>query len=89
MKVNNPSLKLIWDDLEKIFLDYRGMNSKVTRSLQSLGFKIVNRNHHIKLLMDVDGKKLTLVFSSTPSDLMVGKQILRDIRRYYDGGELK
>ena len=87
MKVNNPSLKLIWDDLEKIFLDYRGMNSKVTRSLQSLGFEIVNRTHHIKLLMDVDGKKLTLVFSSTPSDHMVGKQILRDIRRYYDGGE--
>ena len=87
MKVNNPSLKLIWNDLEKIFLDYRGMNSKVARSLQSLGFEIVNRTHHIKLLMDVDGKKLTLVFSSTPSDHMVGKQILRDIRRYYDGGE--
>ena len=87
MKVNNPSLKVIWDDLEKIFLNYRGMNSKVTRSLQSLGFEIVNRTHHIKLLMDVGGKKLTLVFSSTPSDHMVGKQILRDIRRYYDGGE--
>lgn len=87
MKVNNPSLKLIWNDLEKIFLDYRGMNSKVTRSLQSMGFKIVNRTHHIKVLMDVGGKKLTLVFSSTPSDPMVGRQILRDIRRYYDGGE--
>ena len=87
MKVNNPSLKLIWNDLEKIFLDYRGMNSKVARSLQSLGFEIVNRTHHIKLSMDVGGKKLTLVFSSTPSDHMVGKQILRDIRRYYDGGE--
>ena len=87
MKVNNPSLKLIWDDLEKIFLNYRGMNSKVTRSLQSLGCEILNRNHHIKVLMDVGGKKLTLVFSSTPSDHMVGKQILRDIRRYYDGGE--
>ena len=37
--------------------------------------------------MDVGGKKLTLVFSSTPSDPMVGRQILRDIRRYYDGGE--
>ena len=80
---------MIWDDLEKIFLDYRGMNSKVTRSLQSLGFEIVNRTHHIKILMDVGGKKLTLVFSSTPSDPMVGRQILRDIRRYYDGGELK
>ena len=87
MKVNNPSLKLIWNDLEKIFLDYRGMNSKVARSLQSLGFEIINRTHHIKLLMDVGGKKLTLVFSSTPSDPMVGRQILRDIRRYYDGGE--
>ena len=87
MKVNNPSLKLIWNDLEKIFLDYRGMNSKVARSLQSLGFEIVNRTHHIKLSMDVGGKKLTLVFSSTPSDPMVGRQILRDIRRYYDGGE--
>lgn len=63
------------------------MNSKVTRSLQSLGFEIVNRTHHIKVLMDVGGKKLTLVFSSTPSDPMVGRQILRDIRRYYDGGE--
>ena len=87
MKVNNPSLKLIWNDLEKIFLDYRGMNSKVARSLQSLGFEIINRTHHIKLSMNVDGKKLTLVFSSTPSDHMVGKQILRDIRRYYDGGK--
>lgn len=87
MKVNNPSLKLIWNDLEKIFLDYKGMNSKVTRSLQSLGFEIVNRTHHIKVLMDMGGKKLTLVFSSTPSDPMVGRQILRDIRRYYDGGE--
>ena len=87
MKVNNPSLKLIWNDLEKIFLDYRGMNSKVARSLQSLGFEIVNRTHHIKLSMDVGGKKLTLVFSSTPSDPMVGRQILRDIRRYYDGGK--
>ena len=87
MKVNNPSLKLIWDDLEKIFLDYKGMNSKVTRSLQSLGFEIVNQNHHIKVLMNVGGKKLTLVFSSTPSGNMAGRQILRDIRRYYDGGE--
>ena len=87
MKVNNPSLKVIWNDLEKIFLDYKGMNSKVTRSLQSLGFEIVNRTHHIKVLMDVGGKKLTLVFSSTPSDPMVGRQILRDIRRFYDGGE--
>lgn len=87
MKVNNPSLKLIWDDLEKIFLNYSRMNTRVANSLESLGCKIISRKNHVKISMIIDDRELILTFSSTPSDDMAGKQILRDIRKFYDGGK--
>ena len=80
MKTTSKELQLIWNDLEKIFNEYKSLNSKVIRSLESLGFIVEKGKCHTKIIMPVG----MMVISNTPSDFQAGRQILRQIRRMYE-----
>lgn len=83
MKTKSAELKLIWEDLEAIFLDYNGVNARVIKDLAKLGFEVYG-NKHPKIR--VKGKIITM--DKTPSDVNAGRQILRQIRRIYESEEL-
>lgn len=83
MKTTSEELNLIWADLEAIFLDYKGVTSKVRKDLKKLGFEVYG-NGHPKIR--VKGQVITLC--TTPSDIYAGRQILRRIRRVYEHGEM-
>ena len=83
MKTTSEELNLIWADLEAIFLDYKGVTSKVRKDLKKLGFEVYG-NGHPKI--KVKGQVITLC--TTPSDIYAGRQILRRIRRVYEHGEM-
>ena len=82
MKTTNEHLKQIWPQLEAIFLNYKGITSKVVKDLQKLGIE-VKINKHAKII--IEGYIFTI--SATPSDKYAGRQILREIRRYYERKE--
>lgn len=83
MKTTNEELNLIWADLEAIFLDFKGVTSKVRKDLKKLGFEVYGNGHP---KMRVKGQVITLCV--TPSDKYAGRQILRQIRRVYEHGEM-
>lgn len=80
MKINSEELNKIWDDLQNIFLDFRGVNSKVIKDLNKIGIIFYGSKHgKIKL---PNGAIITL--SRSPSDIYAGRQILRRIRKVYE-----
>ena len=79
MKTNSKELNLIWQDLENIFLDFKGVNKNVIKDLNKLGFEVYG-NKHPKI--QIKGYVITLC--TTPSDKYAGRQILRQIRRLYE-----
>lgn len=80
MKIKSEELNKIWDDLQKIFLDFRGVNSKVIKNLNKIGIIYYGKKHgKIKL---PNGAIITL--SSSPSDIYAGRQLLRTIRKVYE-----
>lgn len=83
MKTTSEELNLIWAGLEVIFLDFKGVTSKVRKDLKKLGFEVYG-NGHPKIR--VKGQVITLCV--TPSDKYAGRQILRQIRRVYEHGEM-
>lgn len=83
MKTTSEELNLIWADLEAIFLSFKGVNKRVIKGLQKLGFEVYG-NGHPKIR--VKGQVITLCV--TPSDKYAGRQILRQIRRVYEHGEM-
>ncbi len=83
MKTTSEELNLIWSDLEAIFLSFKGVNKRVIKDLKKLGIEVYG-NGHPKIR--VKGQVITLCV--TPSDKYVGRQILRQIRRVYEHGEM-
>lgn len=83
MKTTSKELNLIWADLEAIFLNYKGLTSRVRKDLKKLGFEVYG-NGHPKIR--VKGQVITLC--KTPSDIYAGRQILRLIRKVYENGEM-
>lgn len=83
MKTTSEELNLIWADLEAIFLSFKGVNKRVIKDLQKLGIEVYG-NGHPKIR--VKGQVITLCV--TPSDKYAGRQILRQIRRVYEHGEM-
>jgi len=83
MKTTSEELNLIWADLEAIFLNFKGVNKRVIKDLQKLGIEVYG-NGHPKIR--VKGQVITLCV--TPSDKYAGRQILRQIRRVYEHGEM-
>lgn len=79
MKTSSKELNTIWNDLQDIFLDFKGVNGKVRKKLQRIGFEVYG-NKHPKIR--VKGQVVTL--STSPSDEYAGRQILRVIRRIYE-----
>lgn len=82
MKTTSEELKLIWADLEKIFLNFKGVNSRVIKDLAKLGIEVYG-NGHPKIRV----KDQVITLSVTPSDINAGRQILRQIRRLYESQE--
>lgn len=82
MKTTSEELNLIWDDLQKIFLDYKGVTNRVRKDLAKLGIEVYG-NGHPKIRLK--GQVITLCTS--PSDIYAGRQILRQIRRVYENQE--
>lgn len=82
MKTTSEELNLIWHDLERIFLDFKGVNSRVIKDLAKLGIEVYG-NGHPKIRLK--GQVITL--SASPSDKYAGRQILRQIRRLYESQE--
>ena len=80
MQTKSPELNLIWDELEDIFFNYKGLNTRTRQRLERLGFTVVKLSNHSKIIMPVG----TMIISNTPSDLHAGRQILRQIRRMYE-----
>ena len=83
MKTKSEELNLIWADLEAIFLNFKGVNNRVKKDLLKLGIEVYG-NGHPKI--KVKGQVITL--SVSPSDKYAGRQILRQIRRVYEHGEI-
>lgn len=83
MKTTSEELNLIWADLEAIFLNFKGVNNRVKKDLLKLGIEVYG-NGHPKI--KVKGQVITLC--TTPSDKYAGRQILRQIRRVYEHGEI-
>ena len=83
MKTTSEELNLRWADLEAIFLSFKGVNKRVIKDLQKLGIEVYG-NGHPKIR--VKGQVITLCV--TPSDKYAGRQILRQIRRVYEHGEM-
>lgn len=83
MKTTSEELNLIWADLEAIFLNFKGVNNRVKKDLLKLGIEVYG-NGHPKIR--VKGQVITL--SASPSDKYAGRQILRQIRRVYEHGEI-
>lgn len=79
MKTSSKELMIIWDDLQDIFLDFKGVNGKVRKELQRIGFEVYGDKHP---KIRVKGQVVTL--STSPSDKYAGRQILRIIRRIYE-----
>lgn len=79
MKTTSEELNLIWQDLESIFLDFKGVNSKVVKDLAKLGIEVYG-NGHPKIRI----KGVVITLCKTPSDKYAGRQILRQIRRVYE-----
>ena len=82
MKTTSQELNLIWHDLEKIFLDYKGVTKRTIKDLAKLGIEVYG-NGHPKIR--IKGQVITLCTS--PSDIYAGRQILRRIRRVYEDQE--
>ena len=80
MQTKSPELNLIWDELEDIFFNYKGLNTRTRQRLERLGFTVIKSSNHSKIIMPVG----TMIISNTPSDLHAGRQILRQIRRMYE-----
>ena len=79
MKTKSNELNLIWHDLESIFLDFKGVNSRVIKDLAKLGIEVYGTSHpKIRI------KGVVITLSTTPSDTYAGRQILRQIRRVYE-----
>ena len=85
MKLANTKLQETWKELEDIFGDFHKLTSKHISRLEKLGFKVVYMGGHPKLYIEHNGTVHVVTFSSTPSDRYAGRQILRQIRRIYDG----
>lgn len=79
MKTSSKELTAIWNDLQDIFLDFKGVNGKVRNKLHRIGFEVYGDKHP---KVRVKGQVVTL--STTPSDEYAGRQILRIIRRIYE-----
>lgn len=82
MKMTSEELNLIWHDLERIFLNFKGVNNHVRKDLAKLGIEVYG-NGHPKIRLK--GQVITLCTS--PSDIYAGRQILRQIRRVYENQE--
>ena len=80
MKTKSEELNLFWCELQRIFMDYKKLTSKVIKDLEGLGFKVDKGKNHTKIIMPVG----IMVISNTPSDKQAGRQILRQIRRMYE-----
>lgn len=80
MKTKSKELQKIWPELEKIFMDYKGLSDRVVRDLYNVGFDVKKGSNHSKIIMPVG----TMIVSNTPSDKQAGRQILRQIRRMYE-----
>ena len=84
MKTTDEQLNKIWDSLEDIFMDYKGLSLTVCRQLEGLGFRVEKTSKHSKIYMPIRGQERMMVVSNTPSDKHAGRQILRQIRRMYE-----
>lgn len=85
LKTNNTELNRIWPELCDIFDDYRGLNLRNIRKLESLGIKAEKAGSgHYKFRFLVSGRAYNIICSATPSDFQAGRQILRQIRRLYE-----
>ena len=84
MKTNNETLKEIWDDLSDIFENFKKFDYKIQNRLQKLGFEVVYTGKHPKMYFYIDNIRYCITLCSTPSDKYAGRQILRQIRRYYE-----
>lgn len=84
MKTNNKTLLEKWDELSDIFSDFKRYKDLDINKLHKLGFEVVYNGKHPKMYFYIDNKKYYITLSSTPSDKYAGKQILRQIRRYYE-----
>ncbi len=80
MKTKSKELQKIWPELERIFMDYKGLSDRVVRDLGNIGFGVQKGSNHSKIIMPVG----TMIVSNTPSDKQAGRQILRQIRRMYE-----
>lgn len=45
MKTTSEKLNLIWHDLERIFLNFKGVNSRVIKDLAKLGIEVYGNGH--------------------------------------------
>lgn len=79
MKTKSEELNLIWHDLEKIFLNFKGVNKRVIIDLAKLGIEVYG-NGHPKIRI----KGYVITLCTSPSDKYAGRQILRQIRRLYE-----
>jgi hypothetical protein len=85
MKCNNDELKAIWNDLQDILLHYKHFNTKMEERLLKLGIRCYHTGSHAKLVFNINGVEKSIGFSKSPSDKYCGRQILRDIRRLFNG----
>ena len=80
LKTTSEELNKIWNELIEIFIDYTGLNNKLIKSLEAVGFDVKRGRCHTRIVMPVG----TMIISNTPSDKQAGRQILRQIRRMYE-----
>ena len=67
--------------LTQIFYGYRHFDKKMKRSLEKIGYTVVDSGNHIKCFYN---DKLVTTIASTPSDLYAGNQTLRYIRSFWE-----
>ena len=79
MKTKSKELNRIWQSLESIFLNFKGVTPRVKKDLLKLGIEVYG-DKHPKIILK--GEVITLCTS--PSDIYAGRQILRIIRRIYE-----
>lgn len=80
--INNNSLHTQRDEIksqiQNLFRSYTSMNPKLKGALETMGFEIVAKSNHYKIVFR-DDPRYTFTFAKTPSDRRAGRNIARDI----------
>lgn len=65
-------------EVQKLFRDYKSMNSRMKQALEHMGFEVISDNKNYKIVFHQDSRYI-VCFAKTPSDWRAGRNIARDI----------